>query len=132
MSLLYEKIVQEDIDVGTADDVSVTNPGGGTLTGSQVGIHSFAVGQLATTATWNPASISAGSYEDTDVTVAGAAVSDHVMVSLSSMLTDVMMISGHVSDVDTVKVVLFNPTASPVNLASGTLNVLVFKVRTAA
>lgn len=129
MSLLYEKIVQEDLNLGTDEDVEVTNPGGGTLSGTQIGIHSFAVGLLATTDTWNPGSITAGSYEDVDVTVAGAEVNDFVMVSLSSMLTNAMMISGHVSAADTVTVVLFNPTASPVNLLSGTLNVLVFKSR---
>lgn len=128
MSLLYEKVVQEDLNVGTST-ASVTNPGGGTLTGTQVGIHSFAVGQVSWTEDWNPASIAAGEYEAEDVTVPGAAVGDFVMVSHASMLTNDMMIGGHVSAADTVKVILFNPTAGAINLADGTLRVIVFKAR---
>ena len=130
MSLAYEKVVQEDLNVGTSAAVTVTNPGGGTLTGTQVGIHSIAVGQISQTATWNPASIAAGSYEAKDVTVPGAAVGDFVLAKLSTIVTNAMMISGHVSAADTVKVILFNPTAGALNLASGTLGVLVFKART--
>jgi succinyl-CoA synthetase alpha subunit len=129
MSLLYEKVVQEDLNVGTSAAVSVTNPGGGTLTGTQIGIHSVAVGQTAWEATWNPSSIAAGSYEATDVTVPGAAVDDFVLVKHSAILTNAMMISGHVSAADTVKVILFNPTAGALNVGSGTLGVLVFKAR---
>jgi len=129
MSLTYEKVVQEDLNLGTSASVTVTNPTGGSLTGTQIGIHSFAVGLLAWYETWNPASIAAGSYEAEDVTVPGAAVGDYVMVSLNTMLTNDMMISGHVSAADTVKCILFNPTAGAINLAQGTLSVLVFKSR---
>jgi hypothetical protein len=129
MSLLYEKVVQEDLNVGTSAAVTVTNPGGGTLTGTQIGIHSVAVGQVSFSETWNPASIAAAGYESEDITVPGAAVGDFVLASLSTMVTNDMMLSGHVSAADTVKVILFNPTASPINLDEGTLSVLVFKSR---
>jgi hypothetical protein len=129
MSLLYEKVVQEDLNVGTSAAVTVTNPGGGSLTGTQIGIHSVAVGQTSWTEDWNPASIAAAGYESEDVTVPGAAVGDFVMVSHAAMLTNDMMISGHVSAADTVKVILFNPTAGALNLADGTLRVIVFKSR---
>jgi len=132
MSLRYENIVQEDLNVGTSDTVTVTNPSGGSLDGTQVGIHSVAVGQTAFTETWNPSAIAAGSYEAQDVTVPGAAVGDFVMTSLTTILTNDMMISGHVSAADTVKVVLFNPTAGSINVGSGTLSVIVFKVRSVA
>jgi hypothetical protein len=48
------------------------------------------------------------------------------------MLTNDMQLTAHVSAADTVKVVLFNPTAGAINLALGTLTVLVFKARDAA
>jgi len=128
MSLTYEKVVQEDLNVGTST-TTVTTPDGGSLTGTQIGIHSFAVGQIQQTETWAPASIAAGEYESEDVTVPGAAVDDFVLVKLSTILTDDMMLTGHVSAADTVRVVLFNPTGSAVALASGTLGVLVFKSR---
>lgn len=129
MSLLYEKVVQEDLNTGTATDVSVSAPAGGTLTGTQVGIHSFSVGQISWTELWNPASIAAGGYESEDVTVPGAAIGDFVIAKLSTMLTNDMMLSAHVSATDTVRVVLFNPTVGAINLDEGTLGVLVFKSR---
>jgi hypothetical protein len=129
MSLLYELVVQEDLNVGTDDGVSVTSPDGGSLSGTQIGIHSVAVGQFSVTDNWNPASIAAAGYESTSVTVPGAAVGDFVLVSLASLLTDDLMLDGHVSAADTVKVVLFNPTGGAVNLDLGTLRVLVFKSR---
>jgi hypothetical protein len=130
MSLVYEKVVQEDLNVGTSNAVTVTNPAGGSLTGTQINIASVAVGQVAWTETWNPSSIAAAGYESEDVTVPGAAVGDFVLTSLSTIVTNDMMISGHVSAADTVKVILFNPTAGAINVAEGTLSVLVFKART--
>lgn len=128
MSLVYEKIVQEDLDVGTST-VTVTNPSGGSLTGTQIGIHSVAVGQVAWTETWDPGSIAAAGYEAEDVTVPGAAVGDFVMASLTTMVTNDMTLTAHVSAADTVKVILFNPTAGAIDLGSGTLAVIVFKAR---
>lgn len=129
MSLLYEKVVQEDLNTGTTASVTVTNPGGGSLTGTQIGLHSFAVGQLAYSETWNPGAITTLSYESEDVIVPGAAVGDFAMVSLTTMVTNTMMLSAHVSAADTVTVVLFNPTVGTINLDAGTLYVLVFKAR---
>lgn len=129
MSLLYEKVVQEDLNTGVYTNAEVANPGGGTLLGTQIGLHSFAQGQVGYTETWDPGSIAAAGYEAEDVTVPGAAVGDYVMVSLTTMVTNAMMISGHVSAADTVKVVLFNPTAGAIDIDSGTLAVLVFKSR---
>lgn len=128
MSLLYEKIVQEDLDVGTST-VTVTNPSGGSLTGTQIGIHSVAVGQVGWTVTWDPGSIAAAGYEAEDVTVPGAAVGDFVMASLTTMVTNDMMLTAHVSGADTVKVILFNPTAGAIDVDEGTLAVIVFKAR---
>lgn len=129
MSLLYEKVVQEDLNVGITT-VTVTNPTGGSLTGTQIGIHSVAVGQVAWTEAWDPGSIAAAGYEAEDVTVPGAAVGDFVMASLTTMVTNDMMLTAHVSAADTVKVILFNPTAGAIDLGSGTLAVIVFKART--
>lgn len=129
MSLLYEKIVQEDLNVGTST-ATVTNPTGGSLTGTQIGIHSVGVGQVAWTETWDPGSIAAAGYEAEDVTVPGAAVGDFVIASLTTLLTNDMMLTAHVSAADTVKVILFNPTAGAIDIGEGTLAVIVFKART--
>jgi hypothetical protein len=129
MSLLYEKLVQEDLNIGTSAAITVTSPAGGSLTGTQIGIHTVAVGQTAWTETFDAGSIAAGSYEAEEVTVPGAAVGDFVLVSLSSIGTEDLMISGNVSAADTVQCILFNPTGAAVDLGSGTLSVLVFKSR---
>lgn len=131
MALLFELAVQEDLNIGTDYGIDVSRPDGGAFDGTQIGIHSVAVGQVAYQVTWNPASIAAAGYEDTDVTVVGAAVGDFALASLDTILTNDMMLTAHVSAANTVKVVLFNPTAGAINLASGTLSVLVFKARSA-
>ena len=121
----YDSIVQEDINVGTST-ATVKNPGGGNLTGTQVGLHTFAVGQAKATATWNPGSIAVGGMEATDVTVTGAALGDFAVASFSLDVQD-LTLSAAVTATNTVTVVLANNTTAAVNLASGTLAVLVFK-----
>jgi len=123
----YEKLGQEDINTGTGTFTS-RNPAGGTLASTQVGIHSWAVGQLETTATWNPASISAALSVTTTVTVTGAALGDYAIASFSLSLSG-LTLTAYVSAANTVTVVLANNTAAAVDLASGTLSVLVFQSR---
>ena len=125
MALVYEKIVQEDLNVGVGA-VTVTAPGGGTLASTQIGIHSLAVGQVKVTATWDPASVAAGSKISTTVTVSGASLGDFVLASFSLDLQE-LTLTCYVSASNTVEVVLANLTGSAVDLASGTLAVLVLK-----
>ena len=125
MALVYEKIVQEDLNVGVGA-VNVTAPGGGTLASTQIGIHSLAVGQVKATATWDPASVAAGSKISTTVTVSGASLGDFVLASFSLDLQE-LTLTCYVSASNTVEVVLANLTGSAVDLASGTLAVLVLK-----
>lgn len=123
----YERLVGEDIDTG-AGLVTKRNPGGGSLVGTQVGLHTFAVNAVQTTATWNPASVANGGIVSTTVTVAGANLSDYAIVSFSLSLQGMEM-TASVSATNTVTVVLSNLTGASVDLASGTLSVLVFKSR---
>ena len=123
----YERLVQEDLNTG----VSLTtkrNPGGGSLAATQVGIHTLAVGQAQTQATWDPASLAAGSSVTTTITVAGAALGDFVLASFSLSLQG-LFLTAYVSAANTVTVVLGNLTGAAVDLASGTLSVLVLKSR---
>lgn len=127
MAQEYERVVQEDLNVGTAG-VWIKAANGGELYSTQIGLHSFARGQKQYTATWAPGSIAAGSKASTTVTVPDAAVADFVLASHDKMLTSDLRISGHVSAADTVKVVIHNPTSAAVTVASGTVAVLVFPV----
>jgi len=119
----YERVVQEDISTGTGT-TTIRNPGGGTLTGTQVGIHTFAVTQLKTTSSWTPGTVT--TYATKDVTVTGAALGDFALASFSLDVQD-LVLSCAVTAANTVTVTLANNTGAAVNLASGTVAVLVFK-----
>ena len=121
----FELIVQQDLDTGTGD-VSKRAPGGGTQTGTQIGIHSLGINQTATTATWNPASIANGASEDKDITVSGAALGDFVIVSFSLDVVG-LVLTAQVTNTNTITATLSNNTGAAVNLASGTVKILVLK-----
>lgn len=128
MSLLFERVCQEDLNVGTGT-TTVTSPTGGTLAGTQIGLHSLGVGQASATATVSPGQIAIGSYYSTTIVVPGATVGDFVVASHDKILDSALVISAHVSAADTVRVVFYNPTASPITPASGTIKVLVLASR---
>ena len=121
----YEKVVTEDLDVGTGT-VSKRNPNGGTITGTQIGAHTLGEGQKSVTTTWDPASIANGATEDKDMTYAGAALGDFVLVSFSLDVSG-LELSAQVTATNTVTATLANHTGAAVNLASGTLKALVLK-----
>jgi hypothetical protein len=125
MALVVETLVQEDLNVGVGS-VTVTNPNGGTLSGTQIGLHSLAVGQVKASTTWDPGSVSSGSSTTKTVTVSGAAVGDFAVATFSLSLSG-LQLTAYVSAADTVTAVLSNLTGSAVDLSSGTLSVLVFK-----
>lgn len=123
----YERLVTEDLDLG-AGTVTKRNPGGGSLVGTQVGIHSIALGKVATETTWDPSSISNGASATTTVTVTGASLGDFSLVSFSLSLGG-LTLSSYVSATNTVMVVLGNLTGAAVDLSSGSLRTLVFQSR---
>lgn len=123
----YETLLQEDLNTGVGT-ATKRAPGGGNLSGTQIGVHTFAVGQAAGSKTWDPDSVASGSSTSTTLTVSGAALGDFVLASFSLSLQG-MSISAYVSDTNTVTVVLNNNSGSAVDLASGTLKALVFKSR---
>jgi hypothetical protein len=127
MARHFEKMLSEDLNVGISP-ATKRNPGGGTLTGTQIGLHTFARGGAKVTTTWDPPNVVAGASTTTTVTVTGATLGDFVAVSFSLSLSG-LVLTAYVSAVNTVTVVLSNPTGSPVDLSSGTLAVTVFAVK---
>jgi hypothetical protein len=125
MAQRFERVVQEDLNIGT-DPTWITAPGRGELRSIQVGLHSVARGQKAYTAAWTPGAIATTSKASTTVSVPDAAVGDFVMASHSKVLTSELRISGHVSAAGTAKVVIHNPTTASVTVPAGTVSVLVF------
>ena len=119
-----ERIVQADLNVGTGT-LWLKAPGGGEILSTQMGLHSVARGQKAYTSTWAPGAIAAGSKASTTITAPDAEIGDFVMVSHDKILTSDLRISGHINAAGVVRVVIQNPTASSVTVASGTVSILV-------
>lgn len=124
----YETLLQEDINVGVGT-AQKRNPGGGTLVGTQVGIHSWAVGQAAFVAPWTIGEVASLGSDSVNVACQGAAGSDFVMVSYERPLGGLLMFAEVVS-ANTVTVRVFNPTTSAIELADeNDLRILIFKSR---
>jgi hypothetical protein len=124
----WNRLLQEDLNVGV-DAATKRNPAGGTLTGTQVGIHSFAVGQAETVSEdWAPGSIANGSYATKTVTVSGAAVGDYVLRSFTSMQAG-LLLDAYVTASNTVTVILANVSGAAVTPSAGDISLLVLKSR---
>jgi len=85
----------------------------------------FPVVQAVGSKTFNPGSIADGNEEATTVTATGAVLGDFVMVSFSVDVAD-LVLDGQVTAADTVTCVFANNTGGAIDLASGTLRVIVF------
>lgn len=84
------------------------------------------IGLPTASAVYDPPNIVVSSQATTTVAVPGAVIGDFALASFS-ISSPGLTITAYVSSADLVTVVLFNGTASDVNLASGTLRVKVFK-----
>lgn len=125
MAREFHKLLTEDLQLGPEAGTK-TSPGGGTLIGTKIGIHSFAVGGAAVEVAWDPGAVAVGSRVSTTVVVPGASKKDFVLRSFSLDLQE-LQLTADVIDDNTVEVVLGNLTDAEVNLGSGTLRVLVLK-----
>jgi len=83
-------------------------------------------GILAGSVTWDPPSAAAGTEVSTTVPVTGAVPGDVAQAGFTTTLPAGVALRAFVSAADTVTVVLRNYTAGAVDLASGTLKVVVF------
>lgn len=125
----FERVVTEDLGIGTST-LWLKAPGGGEILSTQAGLHSFARGQRAYESTWAPGTIAAGSKISVTITVPDAEKGDFVLASHDKILTSALRISGHINALDSVRVVIHNPTSAAITVASGTLKVLVVQSRT--
>jgi hypothetical protein len=83
---------------------------------------------LTATATWNPGSIADAAVASTTITVTGAAVGDIAYATHDQFGAVDVLISAHVQAADTVRVVFMNKTGGALDVASGTLRVVVWDV----
>jgi hypothetical protein len=131
MAIIVETIMAEDLELGIAA-TSKTHPSGGTLNGTQISLSTLSLSGaagLAPAVAWNPGVILAGSQATTTIAASGAALGDKVLVSLTSLTTETLLLTAHVSAANQVTVVLANLTGSTQTLNSGTLSALVFRHR---
>ena len=100
-------------DITVGDDAVITDDAsvGGLLT------------LAATSAVWDPGSLADGAQESLDVTVAGAALGDAVLVGAGVDVVD-LLVSATVTAADTVTIVLANETGGAVDLDSSTWTVV--------
>ena len=99
----------------------------GTVNGLAVLMRDFARVLLSGSAVYDPPPISAAAGVTATVTVTGAALGDMVTGVYLSLDLKGLSVSGAVSAVDTVAVLLFNGMAAVIDLTSGTLRVRVEK-----
>jgi hypothetical protein len=74
---------------------------------------------------FDPASINAGVTATQAVTVSGAAVGDHVIISVPDLNTDGIAFAGRVTAANTVTLRLTNYSGGAINLAALTVSVIV-------
>lgn len=82
---------------------------------------------LSGTATWDPPNLVNGASAAVSVTVTGAAVGDPCFVGHTGTNGYNVLMTAHVQAADTTRVMLLNESGSDVDIASGTLRVVVFK-----
>ena len=82
---------------------------------------------LRASATWDPGSMADAAVTSTTITVTGAMAGDTVIASHDQMGVNDVLVSAHVQDDNTVRVILHNKTGGNLNIGSGTLSVIVFK-----
>jgi hypothetical protein len=97
---------------------------GNTATAAE--ISAVCDGVLTGSAVWDPASLEDGDQESKGFTVTGAALGDFALVGAGVDVAD-LIVSCVVTAADTVTVTLANQTASAVDLASSTWQVMVLK-----
>lgn len=76
--------------------------------------------------TWDPNSIANGAEEAKEVTVTGATLGDYAIASFSLDVAD-LVLDAQVTVADTVTCILANNTGGAIDLASGTVYVLVIR-----
>jgi len=129
--ITVETLAAEDLDLGVGS-VQKTHPNGGVMNAHQVSLSTLSVAGAAGLAYSEvyatPVLIDVAVFSK-EVTVPGASPGDFVMASHDGIGTESIIMSSHVSAVNTVRVVFAHVTTGSVGGVAGTLRVLVFKTR---
>lgn len=116
------KIMDADTSASTLRGALST---GGSLTiNGGTAISKYVCG---TPTTWDPDNLNDGESDTVQVTVTGAASGDIALVSLTTLTTQAMSLTGAVDSTNNVTVTLINENGGAVNITSGTLRACVLK-----
>lgn len=85
------------------------------------------ISMLEASATWDPASIADGDMEAVDITVAKAVLGDYVIATSFSLDVQDLQLTADITAAGVVTAVLSNSTGAGVNLASGTIRIIVMQ-----
>lgn len=128
--IVVETAMAEDLEYGTGT-TSKTHASGGVLNGHQISLSSFSTAGpagVAPSVVWDPGTVANGASVNTTVPVPGAALGDFAAATFSLSLQGATL-TAYVSALNVVTVVLANLSGGALDLASGTIRVLVFKSR---
>jgi hypothetical protein len=131
MTLLYETLAGEDLELGTGTTTK-TNPQGGTLPSTQISISVLGINGASTQATvaaWTPGAIAAGQSVSTTITIQGALTKDFVIASYDQMGANNLELGAFVQAANTVRVTLSNPTSTAITPTAGNIYLLVLHFR---
>jgi len=126
-ALVYERAVEQDLDIGTGE-VEVSSPGGGKQKGRRINIASFAFATQAQV--WDPGSIPAGEFSSVSIPITGIEAGDFVWVSFNGIPHSQVILHSTVYGGNVI-VAMTNNALVAHNPGSGTLRVAVFKTNLA-
>ncbi len=116
MARLFSKILREDMDLGIVTS-TVDNPGGGTMTGHQINIGSFALDPHGTIYTWTPGSVSGGAQKSVAIQIVGVLVGQTFIIVEAQTVLNGLLLTGEATADNTVTVYLSNPTSGILSTA---------------
>ncbi|NDC96097.1 hypothetical protein EB077_12385, partial [bacterium] len=127
-------LIDEPVDIFSSTNVVVNN-----MLGLKSGTYRYSprvqntatnvistAGGIVYSTTFDPPSVAAGGLTSTTVTVTGAATGDSVEVGFTRPLQGIVL-TGEVTTANTLNIIFYNPTASAIDLASGTVKGMVRK-----
>lgn len=125
----YARLLQEDLNTGIGPAIR-PNPGGGLLTGTQIGLHSWAIGQTPVCYDFAGATIADGGVFSQELDLPGLELGDCAVVTIDMDLMGVHM-HWEVTE-DLITVYLRNLTGASVTLPAGEFSALGFNIRECA
>lgn len=119
----HSTVTATSVTATTVNASTTLQIGGTSFTATATEINTVCDGVLSGSDTWDPASIADGNEEAKEVTVTGAVLGDYALGSFSLDVED-LVLNCQITTSDTAACVLANNTGGAIDLASGTIKVM--------